>query len=41
MPEDTDGFIAKLKIEVGATVTHPPGTTFDEEGKPIPPKDES
>jgi hypothetical protein len=40
MPEEPDGFVTKMQIEVGATVTHPPGTTFDDEGKPIPPKDD-
>jgi hypothetical protein len=40
MPEEPDGFITGIKIAVGATVTHPPGTTFDDEGRPIPPKDD-
>lgn len=40
MLEELDGFISKVQIEVGATVTHPPGTLFDAEGKPIPPKDD-
>jgi hypothetical protein len=39
MPEELDGFVSAIHIEVGATVTHPPGTTFTSDGKPIPPKE--
>jgi hypothetical protein len=38
--EETGSFNTEIQTEVGATVTHPPGTTFDDEGKPIPPKDD-
>ena len=33
----TTGFESFLRFEVGAEVTHPPGTTFDDDGNPIPP----
>jgi hypothetical protein len=36
--EDSGLFESELHIEVSASVTHPPGTTFDNDGKPIPPK---
>jgi hypothetical protein len=42
MADNTGLFESELTIEVVATVTHPPGTTFDAEGNPIPPpKDET
>lgn len=40
MASDTGLFEAKISIEATAVVTHPPGTQFDEDGKPIPPADE-
>jgi hypothetical protein len=39
MPEEPAMFESELQIEVVATVTHPSGTTFDDDGLPIPPKD--
>ncbi|MGH3987828.1 MAG: hypothetical protein ACRDTZ_10970 [Pseudonocardiaceae bacterium] len=33
-------FESVLDITVNAEVTHPPGTTFDENGLPIPPQEE-
>jgi hypothetical protein len=40
MAEDNGCFETALTIEVSAEVTHPPGTEFDADGNPIPPKDE-
>jgi len=40
MPENSGLFESALTIEVGAEVTHPPGTEFDADGNPIPPKEE-
>lgn len=37
-PVEDSGFESELHIEVSATVTHPPGTTYDKDGNPIPPK---
>lgn len=35
------GFLSAINVEVTAEVTHPPGTTFDEDGNPIPPQDDT
>jgi hypothetical protein len=40
MAENGEGFESALTIEVSAEVTHPPGTTYDSDGSPIPPKDD-
>jgi hypothetical protein len=40
MAEDDGRFESTLTIEVSAEVTHPPGTTIDSDGNPIPPKDD-
>jgi hypothetical protein len=40
-PTEQDGsFLKQITIEVAATATHPPGTELDENGRPIPPKDD-
>jgi hypothetical protein len=38
--EDLGMFMSSLQIEATAVVTHPPGTKFDGNGNPIPPKDD-
>jgi hypothetical protein len=34
---DSGLFESTLQVEATAVVIHPPGTTFDANGKPIPP----
>jgi hypothetical protein len=40
MADETGMFLSELQIEATAVVTHPPGTKFDEDGKPIPPDED-
>lgn len=34
-------FETGTSVEVGCAVTHPPGTSFDAEGNPIPPSSDA